>query len=345
MWTGPDLFEIEKAHAVNALGRDEIETDPLPAAPLLFLENEFVALDDDLGRRVLGVDEHFERDSRLRSVRPERVRRPRQLGLDPVPDDRDVVDPAASAGFLDDGRRSAGVKVEDAIGPLEVGGVHAGQRSLPGRDGRIVRRHLEDRGRDAGILEDLPEGPDFTEVADLTGREGNDGLADPDGLRGTRGFRRGEDGEISSGITVDEIEDGVTARVHAGDEVRPGHGRLRRQACPERPKVAALGEEPGEGREPAFVHPPPRQDGIQSVEAEDDHLLRGPGPAVDLGDDPGRAAEPQGGRGNDARLDEIAAAQGRPRPFFAHGAFLLFLSGPAFASTVPAASTRARPSI
>ena len=195
-----------------------------------------------------------------------------------LPTTKTSCDAAAAAGLLDDGGRFVGEVAEDAVGALEIGRVHAGERPLLRLDGRIVGRHLEDRGRDAGLLEDLPEGPALAEVAEPAAGEGDDRLAEADGLGGRGRLGRGEHGHVGFRIAVEEIEDVVAARVHAGDEVGPGHRGLGREARPERPEVAPAGEKPAEGRQPAFVDPSPRQDRVQAVEAEDDHLRSWPGP-------------------------------------------------------------------
>jgi len=92
---GTDLFEIEHADAAYALGRDEAEMDPLPTAPFLFLEDEFLARKDDFGHRMDRIDVDLEVEGGFGPVFFEGVDRPGQLGLGPVPDDKDLIDPPA----------------------------------------------------------------------------------------------------------------------------------------------------------------------------------------------------------------------------------------------------------
>ncbi len=309
-----------------------------PTAPLALAQDELLALNDDLGRGVLRVDEDLEGDGRFRGVGPEGVDRALEIRFDPVADDEDVVDAASAARLLDDRRRRVRVIAEDAVGAFEVGRVHPGERPLLGLGRRVVRGHLEYRGGDPRFFEDLPEGPALPQVPDLAAREGDDRLADADGFGPAGGLGRGEDGHVGLRIAVEEVEDGVPARVHAGDEVGPGDRRLGRQAGAEGPEIAPLLEEPAEGRQAPFIDPALRQHGIEAVEAEDDHLLGRPGPAVDLGREPRGPAEAQRGRGGDAGLEELPAREGRPLAF-SHRVF------PFAAAERPATSTRPRPSI
>jgi hypothetical protein len=164
----PDLLEVEQAGPADALGRDEAEAHPLPAAPFPLLKDELLVLDDDLGDRVPGIDVDPEVDRRLGTSLPEAVIRPGQFGLDPVADDIDLVDAAAASDLRADLPGFVGIVIEDAVRPFEVGGPHSGESPLLRLDGRVIGRDLEDGRRDVVLLEDLPEGLALAEVLDAS---------------------------------------------------------------------------------------------------------------------------------------------------------------------------------
>ena len=80
--------------------------------------------------------------------------------------------------------------------------------------------------------------------------------------------------QVGLEVALEEVVDVVLARIHAGGEAGPGHGRfrgLRRLQLRER---ALLGQ-PLEVRELAFVHPLAGQRRVHAVEAEHEHALLG----------------------------------------------------------------------
>ena len=71
---------------------------------------------------------------------------------------------------------------------------------------------------------------------------------------------------------MDEIKDAVPACIHAGDQVRPGHRTLRRNAGGEQAERSLL-RQGGKIRHPALGHELFQQLRIHAVDAENDDLL------------------------------------------------------------------------
>ena len=76
----------------------------------------------------------------------------------------------------------------------------------------------------------------------------------------------------SLGIAMDEIEDAVPAGVHAGNQVRPGHRTLRRNAGGQQPERSLLSEG-RKVRHLALGHELFQKLRVHAVDAENDELL------------------------------------------------------------------------
>ena len=148
------------------------------------------------------------------------------------------------------------------------------------RAGRIVGGQIVKGGRDAPLVEVIPEGNALPPqhggrglVVERPEGQLHPVLADvPVAVAGQR-LGAGEEGDaLLFGMPVDEVEDAVRARPRAVDEAGPGHGALRRDAGAQRaePAVAAKLVEVGHQ---AGVHHPLGQAGVHAVDADDDHAL------------------------------------------------------------------------
>jgi len=73
---------------------------------------------------------------------------------------------------------------------------------------------------------------------------------------------------------MNEIENSVAARIHAGYEIRPGDRALRWQTCLQ-PAVVARNAQPLECRQLALGHHGLQQIWIHAIETKDDHLQPG----------------------------------------------------------------------
>ena len=161
--------------------------------------------------------------------------------------------------------------------------------------GRVVRRDLEDGGRDVVVLEDLPERPSPDQVPDLAARTGR--TRSPIltwWSRRSTGPRKHR--PVGLRVAVHEIEDAVPARVRPGDEVRPGDRALGRDARPERPE-AALADQARESGQLPLRQPAPDEAVVQPSNPRTMTLWASPlGPRSGAREGRGTGRHQRGGR-------------------------------------------------
>ena len=95
---------------------------------------------------------------------------------------------------------------------------YAGKRLGFAIGGREVGGHADHAGGHALFGEQLPEGAAGTQAVRAARGERDHVGADGEGVSGLGDFRHGRRRQAGGGVATDEIEDAVTARVHAGDD-------------------------------------------------------------------------------------------------------------------------------
>src|SRR5262249_41958249 len=122
------------------------------------------------------------------------------------------------------------------------------------------------------LIENLPESSSLPKLLCRAPAQRNDPTADTN--RMLWAFHSGS-GKIQLHglrITVNEIEYAVATGVHAGNQVRPGHRTLRRDARRELPKRSLL-QQLREVRHFPFPHELLEQMWIHAVNAENDEFV------------------------------------------------------------------------
>ena len=180
-------------------------------------------------------------------------------------------DPAAGnfrAGF----GRVAGEEGEGSVAAREVGRTHAGQRFGFAFGGRKVGRHADDLGRHAGLGKQLPEGPSGAHGMDAAAAQGDAVGTERQNVGGLDDLRHRSHRHVGRGIALHEVEDAVTAGVHAGDHGGPGHGALRRDGGGEALEIAFAAEAIEIGQRAPVVFEEHR---VHAVDADNDELAAG----------------------------------------------------------------------
>ena len=261
--------QVHPADAAQVLGRHHLEVDLEPVAPLADLQHDLLVAELDLGALRLRIEVDGERHGQLLGLAQQRVVGPEQLGLDHVVVDVEFDDVAAADVPV--GEQLRRVEGEGAVRAQDVARAHARELAARRARDREVRRHADDRRSHSVLLQHVPEWGAVPEPLVVTASErelpGTDVQVEAAG--GGGGSRRVRNHRLR--IPVQEVEDAVAARVHAGDEARPGDGAVRRDRRLQF-REAAHGLEPGEVRQPPFVDQLPGKPGIQTVEAEHDDL-------------------------------------------------------------------------
>ena len=148
---------------------------------------------------------------------------------------------------------------------------HSGER-LPARlHRREVHRHPVDGGRNAGVLENLPQRAALAHQLDAPTRERELPRAEAEAAPGRQHPVGGRVHLDRRRLAVQEVEHPVPAGVHAGDEVGPGDGAERRHARLEGGE-APFGGEAREVRKPPLVDEPLEIAGVHAVDAEHDDV-------------------------------------------------------------------------
>lgn len=74
------------------------------------------------------------------------------------------------------------------------------------------------------------------------------------------------------GVTVDEVKDAMTAGIHAGNDVRPGHRALRRNTATEFTETAVTLQLLEVGHAP-ILHVPTQELGVEAIDPQHDNLV------------------------------------------------------------------------